>query len=112
MIVTVTSLKLRKLWNFFRLSLHGMKVLKQTKNQQGFIKMKNTGFGYLHYTLSAWETEGDVKNFSKSGAHLEAMKESATLATEIRIYTYETDKLPDWQEAKALLMEKGRLLKF
>lgn len=56
MIVTVTSLKLRKLWNFFRLSFHGMQVMKQTKTQKGFIKMKNTGFGYIHCTLSAWET--------------------------------------------------------
>lgn len=63
MIVTVTSLKLRKLWNFFHLSFHGIRVMKQTKNQMGFIKMKNTGFGYMHYTLSACETEEDVKKF-------------------------------------------------
>lgn len=112
MIITITALKLRSLWKFFRLSLHGMRVMKQTKNQKGFIKMKNTGFGYWHYTLSAWENLDDVKNFAKSGAHLEAMKESGTLATEIQIYTYESDKMPDWKVAKELVKEKGRVLKF
>lgn len=112
MIVTVTSLKLRKLWNFFRLSWHGLQVLKQSKNQKGFIKIKNTGFGYLHYTLSAWETEEDVKNFAKSGAHLKAMKESAAIATQITTYTYETDKMPDWKEAKELMIQKGKVLRF
>lgn len=112
MIVTVTSLKLRKLWNFFRLSLHGMQVMKQSKNQKGFIKMKNTGFGYIHYTLSAWETEEDVKNFAKSGAHLQAMKESAAIATQIATYTYETDLMPDWKKAKELLMQNGKVLNF
>ncbi len=112
MIVTVTSLRLRKLWNFFHLSWHGMRVMKQSKTQKGFIKMKNTGFGYMHYTLSAWETEEDVKNFAKSGAHLQAMKESAAIATQIATYTYEADKMPDWKEAKKLLKEKGKVLKF
>ncbi|MFM9945202.1 MAG: DUF3291 domain-containing protein [Bacteroidia bacterium] len=112
MIITITSLKLRSLWKFFRLSLHGMKVMKQTKNQKGFIRIKNTGFGFWHYTLSAWETEEDVKNFAKSGAHLQAMKESAAIATEIGIYTYKSDKMPDWKEAKELVREKGRVLRF
>ena len=112
MIITITSIKLRSLWKFFKLSLHGMKVMQQAKSQKGFIKMKNTGFGYWHYTLSAWETEEDVKNFSKSGAHLLAMKESQALSTEIGIYTYESDKMPDWNEAKELVKEKGRVLRF
>jgi heme-degrading monooxygenase HmoA len=92
--------------------MHGMQVTKQSKTQKGFIKMKNTGFGYMHYTLSAWETKEDVKNFAKSGAHLEAMKESAAISKQIATYTYETDKMPDWVEAKKLLKEKGKVLKF
>ena len=89
-----------------------MQVVKQTKGQKGFIKMKNTGFGYMHYTMSAWETEEDVKNFARSGAHLEAMKEGPKLATEIGIYTYTADQLPNWNEAKTLIKEKGRIIKY
>ena len=74
--------------------------------------MKNTGFGCLHFTLSQWETAADAKNFARSGAHLEAMKDSAKLATEIRIYTYESEKIPDWTNAKRLLFERGRVISF
>ena len=112
MVITITSLELRHWWDFFKLSLWGLKIVRQTKTQKGFIEMKNTGFGYLHFTLSAWETEADVKNFARSGAHLEAMKQSRKLATEIRIYTFRSDEIPDWKDAKRLLFERGKVLSF
>ena len=74
--------------------------------------MKNTGFGYMHYTLSAWQSEEDLKRFAKSGAHLDAMKKSKEIATELATYTYQGEEMPDWTKAKALLLEKGKLLKF
>jgi heme-degrading monooxygenase HmoA len=112
MYITVTSIKLRSVWYFFKLSLNGMRILKQTKGEKGFIKMKNTGFGYLHYTLSAWETQEDIKRFAHQGAHKEAMKLSKSLSTEIRIYTYQSPELPGWDEAKKLLAENGRILQY
>lgn len=80
--------------------------------QKGFVEMKNTGFGRLHFTLSVWESESDAGNFARSGAHLEAMWESGKLATEIRIYTFQAEQMPDWQKAKRILLEKGRLMRF
>jgi heme-degrading monooxygenase HmoA len=112
MVITITSLKLRHWWSFFKLSLWGLKIVQQTKTQKGFIEMKNTGFGYLHFTLSVWETEADVKNFARSGAHLEATKQSRKLATEIRIYTFRSDEIPDWKDAKRLLFERGKVFSF
>lgn len=53
MIIVVTSIKLRSLFGFFRLSYQGLKIMRQTRQQKGFVSMKNTGFGYMHYTLSA-----------------------------------------------------------
>lgn len=110
--VTVTSLKLRSVWGFFKLSLYGLKISQQAKTEKGFIAMKNTGFGYDHYTLSHWQTEADLKRFAHSGQHLEAMKGSAKLATEIRTYTFESDTMPGWASAKKLLAEKGKPLLF
>lgn len=112
MFITITSIKLRSVWNFFKLSLNGLRVQRQAKGEKGFIKMKNTGFGYLHYTLSAWESEEDIKRFSHQGAHKEAMKQSKDLSTEIRIYTYPAAEMPGWDEAKKLLAEKGRILQY
>lgn len=72
--------------------------------------MENIGFGYLHYTLSVWETEEDLRHFAREGAHLSAMKKSSALATEVRTYTYLSDTWPGWKEAKVRLLEKGRVL--
>lgn len=74
--------------------------------------MKNTGFGYWHYTLSVWESEEAVKQFAVSGAHLAAMKASRSLAYEIRTYTYQSEVVPNWQEVKQLLMQNGKVLLF
>lgn len=112
MVIAVTSLKLRRLWGFFKMSYLSMHVVRQTKTQPGFISMKHTGFGYLHYTLSVWKSEEEVKQFARSGAHREAMKFSRSLATEIRIYTFHCDKIPDWKEAKQLLLENGKVYSF
>ena len=110
--VTVTSLKLRSFWGFFKLSFYGLKISQQAKAEKGFIAMKNTGFGLMHYTLSHWQSAEDLKRFAHSGQHMEAMKSSAKLATEIRTYTYESAIMPDWATAKTLLTQKGKLLQF
>lgn len=112
MIITVTSLRLNHWWNYFGLSLRGLKIMLQAKQQKGFISMKNTGFGYLHFTLSVWESDSDLRDFARSGAHREAMKRSQTLADEIGIYTFRSERVPNWKEAKKLLFEYGKFISF
>lgn len=112
LLVTVTSIRLKSVWYFFRLSLFGLKISRQAKSEKGFIKMKNTGFGYDHYTLSVWESEEDIKRFARSGMHLEAMRQTGSIASEVRTYTYLTNTLPGWKEVKKLLKDKGKIHKF
>lgn len=112
MIVTVTSIKLKSVWYYFRLTMFGYKIVKQLKHENGFLKMKNTGFGYDHYTISVWESEEDLKRFARRGAHSEAMKQTKKIASEVRTYTYTTELLPGWSEVKNLLNEKGKVLVF
>lgn len=112
MVITVTSLRLRRLWGYFKLTYLAMFVVKQTRTQPGFILMNNTGFGYLHYTLSVWETKEALEQFARTGAHLAAMKQSRQLATEINTYTFESTQIPDWKEAKQALLKNGRRLTF
>lgn len=88
-----------------------MKILKQLKTTN-CVSQRATGIWTKHYTMTLWKSMEDVKNFSKSGAHLEAMKLSAQLAKEIRILSYESSSLPDWKEAKKKLYTEGKLYKF
>ena len=112
MVITITSIRLKSVWYFFKLSLFGLRIVKQTKQEKGFMQMKNTGFGYMHYTLSVWESEEDLKRFARSGAHAAAMQQSKNIATEIRTYTYQIEQIPSWQEVKRLLKEKGKVHTF
>jgi heme-degrading monooxygenase HmoA len=109
MVITVTSIRLKRLWHFFKLTYLAMHVVRQMKGQTGFVKMKNTGFGYWHYTLSVWESEGQAKSFARAGAHLQAMKAGPSIATEVRIYTFQSDHIPGWKEAKQLVLERGKV---
>ncbi len=113
MTITITSLKLKHLWGYFPLTYRALWVTIQVHKQKGMLKFKNTGFGYDHYTLTAWESEENMKAFSRSGAHLEAMKHSKRLATEIRVLTYKADEIPTWKDVRLLLENKAqKILKF
>lgn len=108
MIITITSLRLRSLFGFFPLTYTAMGIVKQIRKQAGFRGMKNTGFGYLHYTMSAWDSAQAAKDFAHSGAHKAAMAKGGALATEIRVHTYEAAAMPGWAEAKRLVAGNGR----
>ena len=112
MIITVTLIKLRSVWYYFKLTMFAFKIVKQLKSEKGFIEMKNTGFGYDHYTLSVWQTTEDLKRFSRSGAHAEAMKHTKQIATEVKTYTYSSENIPNWKEVKKLLAGNAKVLNF
>lgn len=108
--VTITSIKLKGPFKFFALSFRALKIVKQLKttNCENF---KKTGFWTTHYTMTLWKDEIHLKEFAKSGAHLEAMKNSKLIAEEIRTITIDGDTLPSWREAKNLL-KKGKVINY
>ena len=112
MVITVTSLRLRSLFGFFPLTLNAIAVVRQIRKQPGFLGMKNTGFGYMHYTLSSWESAEAAKAFAHSGAHRESIRKGGALAEEVRVHSYEAAAMPGWAEAKRLVAEKGRVFPY
>jgi hypothetical protein len=101
---TITSIKLKTIFKFFPLSIYALNIVKQLKTTN-CLDFKKQGFWTLHYTMTLWESEEQMKEFARSGAHLKAMKDSAKIAKEIRTVTIDADKLPDWKTAKQLLAE-------
>jgi hypothetical protein len=61
--------------------------------------------------MTLWNNEDELKDFARSGAHLEAMKSSKKIAKEIRTITIDADFLPNWTEAK-ILLKKGNVMKY
>ncbi|HEY0029958.1 MAG TPA: DUF3291 domain-containing protein [Bacteroidia bacterium] len=107
---TITSIELKGPLKFFALSSSALKIIKQLK-ATNCKEFKKRGVWTKHYTMTLWNNESELKEFAKSGAHLEAMKKSKSMAKEIRTITIETDTLPSWDEAKKLL-EKAKVYSF
>ena len=107
---TITSIELKGPLKFFALSARALKIIRQLKatNCKDF---KKRGIWTTHYTMTLWNNESELKEFARSGAHLDAMKKSKEIAKEIRTITIDTDALPSWDEAKKLL-ENAKVFKF
>jgi hypothetical protein len=110
--ITITSIRLKSWWHFFELARLSIAIQEQLKKQNGFISMKRSGFGYIHYTLSVWQSEEALKLFAKEGSHRVAMSRTAAVATETLTHTYQSDNIPNWKEARRLLGLHGKLLSF
>lgn len=108
--VTITSIELKGFMKFFALSKQALAITRQLKGTN-YVKFKKQGFWTKHYTMTLWNTEGDLKEFARSGAHMEAMKTTKEIAKTVQTYTYDADDLPDWKTAKNLL-KLGKTLHF
>jgi hypothetical protein len=107
---TITSIELKGPLKFFALSTKALKIVKQLKSTN-YKDFKKRGVWTKHYTMTLWNNEEELKEFARSGAHLEAMKISKQIAKEIRTITIEANTLPNWKEAIKLL-EKGKVIKY
>ena len=107
---TITSIELKGPLKFFALSANALKIIRQLK-ATSYKDFKKRCVWTKHYTMTLWNNESELKDFAKSGAHLDAMKKSKDIAKEIRTMTIDTDTLPTWDEAKRLL-ENGKVFKF
>ncbi|UZR93818.1 DUF3291 domain-containing protein [Chondrinema litorale] len=106
--VTITSIELKGPLKFFALSAEALQILKQLKASH-CKAFKKRGIWTMHYTMTLWNDESELKTFAKSGAHLEAMHKSKSIAKEIRTITLDMDSLPDWNTAKQLLKDANVL---
>ena len=107
---TITSIELKGPLQFFVLSTNALNIIKQLKSTN-YKDFKKKGIWTKHYTITLWNNESDLKEFAKSGAHLDAMKKSKQISKEIRTITIDTDTLPSWDEAKKLL-ENAKVFKY
>lgn len=62
--------------------------------------------------MSLWRNKEEMHQFARSGSHLEAVKKTASMANEVRTLVMEADEFPKWSEAKSLLTQKGKLLRY
>ncbi|MEM6348356.1 MAG: DUF3291 domain-containing protein [Bacteroidota bacterium] len=109
--ITITSLELKSPFKFFALSRYALAITRQLKNTN-CAAYKKQGIWTKHYTMTLWASDSELQDFARSGAHLESMKKSKSIAKEIVTLTIDGSALPTWEEAKTLLETKGKRLTF
>ena len=107
---TITYIRLKSPLKFFILSYTALQIIKQLKTTN-CKQYRSKGFWTKHYTMTLWNNEEEMVRFARSGAHLDAMKNSKKIASEIRTISIPAEELPDWNQAEKLLT-KARVLKF
>lgn len=103
MILSLTRITLKNYFNIIPLLGHSSRIINQLRHTDGCKLLKTRGFGKDWYTMTLWEDELKLMRFLKSGAHAEAMKDTAKLASSVVSKRIETDTVPTWKEAKNIL---------
>jgi len=111
MILTITSLELKTPFHFFVFANYARKNVGQLKRSK-VVKFKSRGFWKTHYTMSLWNNEEEMRQYARSGAHLDSMKQSGKVAQTIRTLTIDRSEMPAWPEARTLLKAEGRVIQY
>lgn len=91
--VTIASIELKGSIKFFALSANALRILRQLRSTN-CKEFKKRGFWTKHYTMHLWNNERELEDFARSGAHLQAMKDSKQIAKEIRTLTIDATNFP------------------
>jgi hypothetical protein len=107
MYISLTGLKPKGFLSNLRFWTLAVPSFTQAKSAKGILHAEVKRMHGFQCTMTAWENREVMLEFMRSGVHLQAMKAFPKIATG-RTYGYEADKIPSWEEAYLLLMEKGK----
>ena len=106
MFISVTRLKVKnlaKMPSFFKHASGSMKQAGKAKrllHKDSYAELLKLTF----WTLSAWESEQDMRNYLRKGAHREAMKKAGDIAIELDSINFTSETIPTWKEARQMLL--------
>lgn len=107
MYVSLTSLKPKGILGYIKFWSFAIPTFRQAQAANGNLyRAAKRVYGY-QCTITAWENREIMLEFMRSGAHLKAMKAFHSIATG-KTYGYESDVIPTWEEAYAIIESKGK----
>jgi hypothetical protein len=107
MYISLTQLKPKGIVNFFRFWALAIPTYRQAETSNGNLSVTAKRIKGSQCTITSWESRDVMLAFMRSGTHAKAVKSFHKIATG-RTYGYESEQLPTWSEAMALLKEKGK----
>ena len=110
MIVSIAKIKVKSPLNLIPFLRHAKMSEKQALDNPECIHVeKGKGKGLYFYTVTAWQTEGALKEYYTTGEHGEAMKNIANLGSEISSIRLKRDTIPSFEEACNLIDKEGKV---
>jgi hypothetical protein len=107
--ISITGMQLHSALHFPKFAYYTFPAMGQAKGAPGNVSADGKAAldGQVN-TLSVWEDRKSMSRYMASGAHAKAMKIVSTITTDgASVYGYESDTIPTWTEALAILEEKG-----
>lgn len=108
MYISLTGLKPKSFSAYIRFWFLAIPSFRQAQTAPGNLHCDVRKVKEYQCTITAWESREVMLDYLRSGAHLKAMKAFTKIATG-PTYGYESDTIPSWEEAYALLTEKGKM---
>jgi hypothetical protein len=105
--VSITGLTLRSRRHFFRFWWHAIRAMTQAKRAPGIRSAAARIIGGVHHTVTVWDDEQAMRNYVRSGAHLDALRAFHEIATGKTI-GFVADAAPLWNEVHDLWVTRGR----
>jgi hypothetical protein len=107
MYVSITALKPKGFLGYMKFWSLAIPTFRQAQTAKGNLYRAVKRVNGYQCTITAWEHREIMLEFMRSGAHLKAMKAFHSIATG-KTYGYESDAIPTWDEAFAIIESKGK----
>jgi hypothetical protein len=105
--ISLTGLHIKSAIHYPKFIYYAVSSMTQAKSAPANISADAKYVNDIHHTLTVWESRKDMTKFLVSGAHAKAMKVIGDISDANSVYGYESDTIPTWDEAVAILKEKG-----
>lgn len=112
--VSLTRLRIRSIRFLPSFALHTTQAQRQVKRAAGFQDgALLADRDWTFWTLTAWDTQQDMRNYMTSGAHKTAMPKLMEWCDEASVAHWEQAEaaLPSWAEADRRMRAEGRISK-
>jgi hypothetical protein len=109
--VSITGLQVQSYFRFPQFFYHALPSMQQANLAPGNISTSVHSIGSIQHTMTVWEDRKYMLQYLHTGPHLQAMKASGQVGRYVKVYGYWTESttLPNWNEARQLWEEKGRI---
>jgi hypothetical protein len=110
MYVSVTGIKPKGLIGWIRFWVLTIPASKAAQKAEDVLLCEFNSQNHFQHTLTVWKSKKQMLTYKSSPAHLRAMKNFSKIGSG-KVYGYETDAMPSWDDALSEWKENGREIK-